>query len=226
MKKMDNKFKKKIKGIIFDLDGTLLDTIKDISESFNRIFNKHSLPVYSINDYKKNIGNGINNLLLNLSSDIKLSNKFIKQLTNEFINDYSMNCCVFTQLYPGIKEMLNELNIKNIKMTILSNKMDFITQKIVKTYLYNWKFEVVLGESKKFPKKPNPLSALYILKKVDLKNDEIIIIGDSDIDIQTAKNINSFSIGVTWGYRERSLLISSKADLVIDNPKFLCDIIN
>jgi phosphoglycolate phosphatase len=140
------------------------------------------------------------------------------------INEYREMCTLKTKPYDGIVELLENLTSQNIKMAVFSNKADELTKKIASEIFPN-NFDKAVGLSKEALKKPNPFEAIEISKKWNLKPEEILFVGDSDIDMQTAINANMFPVGVTWGYRTEEELKTSGAKLVINSPLELIEIV-
>ncbi|WP_394776375.1 HAD family hydrolase [Flavobacterium sp.] len=214
----------KFKGIIFDLDGTLVNSLEDISDAMNVVLTSLNHPTHTYDTYQYFIGSGLRNLV---SKALPASNNSDEQIEICFdcmINEYREICTLKTKPYEGIVELLNNLISKDIKLAVFSNKADELTKKIA-TEIFPDYFENAVGLSTEALKKPNPFEALQISKSWNLKPEEILFVGDSDIDMQTAKNANMLAVGVTWGYRTEQELIESGAKLVINNPLELIEIL-
>ncbi len=210
--------KKKFKAIIFDLDGTLLDTIDDIAYCANKILKKYNFPLHKTYRYKLFVGDGIETLVYKILPKDKREPKLIKEIVSRIKLEYKNNFANKTKVYTGIMDLLNMCQLKNIKMSILSNKPDKFTKIMVKHFFPQIKFSFVFGTKKNLPKKPNPTTALLIAKKLKLKLNEFVYLGDTDTDMQTAKNAKMFAVGVLWGFRTRNELIKSGANIVIKSP--------
>jgi len=206
----------KYKGIIFDLDGTLVNSLEDISDAMNSVLKGLNFPIHNYDTYQYFIGSGLRNLV---SKALPESNNSIDEIETCFesmVKGYRETCTIKTKPYDGIIELLDNLVSRNIKLAVFSNKADELTKKIVADIFPNY-FSNVVGLSIESLKKPNPFEAIAISEKWNLKPEEIIFIGDSDIDMQTAVNANMFPVGVTWGYRTEEELKASGAKLVIHN---------
>ena len=204
----------KYKGIIFDLDGTLVNSLEDISDAMNSVLKGLNFPIHNYDTYQYFIGSGLRNLV---SEALPESNNSIDEIETCFesmVKGYRETCTIKTKPYDGIIELLDNLVSRNIKLAVFSNKADELTKKIVADIFPNY-FSNVVGLSIESLKKPNPFEAIAISEKWNLKPEEIIFIGDSDIDMQTAVNANMFPVGVTWGYRTEEELKASGAKIVI-----------
>jgi len=214
----------KFKGIIFDLDGTLVNSLEDISDAMNAVLTGLNYPTHTYDTYQYFIGSGLRNLV---SKALPASNNSEEQIETCFdcmITEYREICTLKTKPYEGIVELLKNLTSKNIKLAVFSNKADELTKKIASEIFPNH-FDAAIGLSTEELKKPNPFEALEISKKWNLKPEEILFVGDSDIDMQTAQNANMFPVGVSWGYRTEKELFESGAKLVITSPSGLLEIL-
>jgi len=214
----------KFKGIIFDLDGTLVNSLEDISDAMNIVLTGLEYPTHTYDTYQYFIGSGLRNLV---SKALPASNNTEEQIETCFecmVNEYRKICTFKTKPYEGIIELLENLSSKNIKLAVFSNKADELTKKIATEIFPNY-FDSAVGLSTELLKKPNPFEAIEISKKWNLKPEEILFVGDSDIDMQTAINANMFPVGVSWGYRTEEELKASGAKLVINNPLELPEIL-
>lgn len=214
----------KFKGIIFDLDGTLVDSLHDISDAMNTVLESLNYPTHTYDTYQYFIGSGLRNLV---SKALPASNNKEEQIEICFkmmIQEYRKICTSKTKPYDGIVELLENLTSQNIKLAVFSNKADELTKKIASEIFPNH-FDAAVGLSTEELKKPNPFEAIEISKKWNLKPEEILFVGDSDIDMKTAVNANMFPVGVSWGYRTEEELKSSGAKLVINNASELIEIL-
>jgi len=206
------------RAVIFDLDGTLLDSIEDLSDSMNAVLKDAGYPIHEIQSYKYFVGNGMEKLVFNALPQEYRCEDTIKKLTEKMNQEYDKRWNVKTHPYDGIAELLDALITKNIDMAVLSNKPDKFTKIIVKELLSNWKFHVVYGERKFVPKKPDPTGAIEIAHTLGLKPREIIYLGDTNTDMQTAISAGMYAVGALWGFREKDELVSSGAKAVIQKP--------
>ncbi|WP_281867244.1 HAD family hydrolase [Flavobacterium sp. GSB-24] len=214
----------KFKGIIFDLDGTLVNSLEDISDAMNTVLTGLNYPTHNYDTYQYFIGSGLRNLV---SKALPASNNSEEQIENCFdcmIDTYREVCTIKTKPYEGIVELLDNLASQNIKLAVFSNKADELTKKIAAEIFPNY-FDAAVGLSTEALKKPNPFEALEISKKWNLKPEEILFVGDSDIDMQTAVNATIFPVGVSWGYRTEGELLASGAKVVIHNPSDLIQLL-
>ena len=205
------------KAIIFDLDGTLLNTIMDLSETVNIVLQKHSFPLHSIEEYKYFLGKGIV-VLCRKAFPAEINEGDFQQYLKEVEDVYKVRQTLKTRPFDGITEMLKELNNLGIKIAILSNKPHEFTGTTVGHYFPNIKFEVIYGARDGFERKPSPDSPLEIAKIMNLKPEELYFVGDSETDIKTGRNANMHSIGVEWGYRKKLELEEAGATYIISRP--------
>jgi phosphoglycolate phosphatase len=214
----------KVKGVIFDLDGTLVNSLQDIADSMNMVLQSYGYPTHSYEEHQSFIGSGIRSLV---SKSLPLAHNNEKQIDccfNAMIEVYRDNCTRKTKPYDGIIELLDNLISRNIKLSVLSNKSDEFTKKITHALFPNY-FNPVVGLSNEKLKKPNPFVAVEISKTLAIKPEEIIYIGDTGIDMQTANNANMFAVGVLWGFRPKEELISNGAKYLLSNPLDLIQIL-
>ncbi|OXB02880.1 HAD family hydrolase [Flavobacterium oncorhynchi] len=214
----------KFKGIIFDLDGTLVDSLHDISDAMNTVLESLNYPTHTYDTYQYFIGSGLRNLVSKALPSTNNSDEQIEICFESMINEYREICTLKTKPYEGIVELLENLTSQNIKMAVFSNKADELTKKIASEIFPNY-FDTAVGLSIEELKKPNPFEAVEISKNWNLKPEEILFVGDSDIDMQTAVNAKMFPVGVSWGYRTEEELKTSGAKLVINNASELIAIL-
>ena len=210
--------KKKFKGIIFDLDGTLADTLEDIAGSMNRVLASNNFPARPVNDYKLLVGRGLDNLVAQSLPAEARHPDIIRHCLDRMIMDYNVNCLVKTHLYNGVKEVLSSLEKQKIKMAVFSNKAEPLTLKIVSSLMPDVPFIKVAGARPDMPKKPDPSGALDIIRLMKASPDEIIYVGDSDVDMITAVKAGMYPVGVSWGFRSRDELNDNGAAIILDNP--------
>ena len=207
----------KFKGIIFDLDGTLVNSLEDIADAMNSVLRNLNYPTHAYEDYQYFIGSGLRNLV---SQSLPVSHNDEKNIDSCYqmmVAEYRDNCTRKTAAYEGIIELLDHLISQNIKLSVFSNKADALTKEITIALFPNY-FDPIVGLTTEALKKPNPSEALAISKSMGLKPEEIIFVGDSGIDMQTATNANMFAVGVSWGYRPKKELIENGAKQVLNHP--------
>jgi len=213
-------------GIIFDLDGTLVDSLQDIAYSMNQVLLKHDLPQYDLATYRYFIGEGIKNLVRKALSEAQRNEKAVAKFLEEMVEEYSKHCLDQTLPYEGIEQMLDALTDRKLKLAILSNKVDKLTQLIASKLLAQWEFVEIMGSREDIPRKPDPTAALLISKKLEVSPEKIIFVGDTGIDMETAKEAGMYAVGVSWGYRDVEKLIDNGSDQIITNPMDLINILD
>jgi phosphoglycolate phosphatase len=206
-----------INAIIFDLDGTLLNTLGDISDSVNRILSDEGFPIHTLEEIRGFIGHGTKSLIYNSLPPDMRDNNSVKKYLDAFLIDYDQNYYKKTFPYNGVPETLDELTKKGIVMAVLSNKQDRLTKKCIDKLLPEWKFEIVLGSNDSFPLKPDPAGALYISEKLNIPPEEFLFLGDSVVDIQTALSAGMLPVGALWGFQPDKLE-GSGAHALIKHP--------
>jgi phosphoglycolate phosphatase len=214
----------KFKGVIFDLDGTLVNSLEDIADAMNSVLEDFNYPTHCYNNYQYFIGSGLRNLVSKALPATNNDEKNIDICYDLMIEKYSVNCTRKTKPYDGIRELLDILISQNIQLSVFSNKSDELTKKVVADLFPNY-FSPVVGLSVEALKKPNPHEAIEISKSLGLKTEEIIFVGDSGIDMQTATNANMHAVGVSWGYRTEEELIAQGAKHIVHHPLDLIQIL-
>lgn len=209
--------------IVFDFDGTLLDTLKDLTDSVNYVLNKYGYPVRSIDEIRRFLGNGIAKLL-ELSIPNGLSNPKFKICLEELKEYYSKNMNNKTGSYKGINELLEQLVKKGYKIGVASNKFDEALKELNKQYFGKY-IKVAIGQTENRRKKPAPDIVFKVLEELNSTVDKAIYVGDSEVDVNTAKNSGLICVGVTWGFRDKEVLAQEGADYIIDKPLDLLEIL-
>lgn len=213
----------KYNTIIFDLDGTLLNTLYDLRDSLNEILIKFGYEEKSIEDLKRFVGNGVDNLV-RLSVPETCGKEKIGKILIEFRELYSHNLQNKTRPYHGIMELLLDLNRYNYKLGIVSNKFDSAVKELSGIYFGNL-IQVAIGETDHIKRKPAPDSVYAAVRELGSELGKTILVGDSETDVRTAKNAGIPCTGVTWGFRCREILHAEGADYIIDTPRELMTII-
>ena len=213
-----------IKGLIFDLDGTLIDSIKDITTAVNLALNEYGFDEVSLDFVRKNTGKGFRILIQDSLPEVK-DDKLIDEITELYTIKYSEHYKDETKAYKGIKETLKALQDKGIKLAVNSNKKDLYTKNLMKKIFPNINFISVYGEREGIKNKPDPTTANEIIEKMGLKKEEVLYVGDSEVDIKTSKNANLKSIGCKWGFRKEEVLIQEGATYIIDRPEEILKIV-
>jgi phosphoglycolate phosphatase len=214
----------KFKGIIFDLDGTLVNSLEDISDAMNSVLTELNYPTHTYDSYQYFIGNGLRKLVARALPPTNNTEDEVEFCFENMLKTYDINCVQKTKPYNEIAELINDLHSKGFKLAVFSNKADELTKKVTEALFPNL-FDTIAGLTTEELKKPNPFKAIEISKNWNLKPEEILFIGDSDVDIETALNAEMFPVGVTWGYRTEEELKASGAQVVINNPLELLQIL-
>ena len=214
------------KAVIFDLDGTLLDTLQDLGESTNRVLKSMDFPEHPLSAYNTFVGNGLEMLVTRSLPLEQRSESNIQTAMERFRADYGENWHVNTTMYRGIHEMLDELSQLPIPLCILSNKPDDFTQLCVKTLLPHWDFSLVFGVRQEVEKKPAPDGVHEICQRLGVSASDTLFVGDSSVDMQTAGNAGCDSVGVLWGFRGEKELRDNGAKFIISQPGDLIKICN
>lgn len=212
-----------INTIIFDLDGTLLNTLEGLKNSTNFALKKFNCPEITLEQTRSFVGNGVRKLIERAIQNGEQNPDFEKCL-NTFKEHYSKTMYQKTVAYDGIEDMLTELKKRGVKTGVVSNKFDTAVKELCKNY-FDGLIIVAIGESPDVRKKPAPDSVLKAMEILGAKPENTLYVGDSDVDIQTAKNTNLKSVGVTWGFRDRELLEEEGADFIINTPCELLELI-
>ena len=205
-------------AIIFDLDGTLADTLEDIADNMNRVLAENGFPPHAYDAYRYFVGGGLHNLVVQCLPQHAQTDDIIARCYASMISEYNKNCINKTRLYDGIPELLDTLSSQGVRMAVISNKADMLTQKICAVLLKNWKFEAVIGASEHFPRKPNPASALFVAQQMKIPPEKICYLGDSDVDMKTATAAGFYPVGVAWGFRPVKELLENGAKKIIQHP--------
>jgi len=204
--------------IIFDLDGTLLDTLEDIAISANFALTTLGFQVHESVKYRYFVGEGVFKLFENIFASNPQSQEIIHQAVTLFESHYAKQFNQNTKLYDGISKMLTFLQKRGFKMAILSNKPDSFTKLCAIKYLREWKFDVVYGAREGIPRKPHPKGALDIADILCVKPDVCYYLGDTMIDMQTANSAGMIALGALWGFREEAELKEHGAQYLVKTP--------
>ena len=216
------------KAIIFDLDGTLLDTVEDITDAVNRVLSKNGFPTHTLDAYRCIVGYGTRMLMTRVLPEEKKNDHTISLCVRMLREDYDQNWNVKTKRYLGIDKMLEGITELGLRMAILSNKSHRITTLSVETFLPHWTFDIVQGQCDTIPLKPDPSGALKIAKQLDILPSDFLFVGDTAVDMKTAVAAGMFPAGVLWGFRPDELkrsgakkLISAPTELLnlLDSPQ-------
>lgn len=214
------------RAVLFDLDGTLLDTLEDLAGSGNAVLEAQGLPVHSVESYRTFIGDGMRKLVERIFPPGAVSDPAVlDQRLREYKLAYQDRWNNKTKVYPGISGLLSELSERGVKTAVLTNKAQAFAEKCVEEYLAEHRWNVVIGQREGVPHKPDPAGALEALAVMGLEISEALFVGDSAVDMQTASNAGIQAVGVSWGFRDREELVNHGASVVIDEPGELLDLL-
>lgn len=206
------------KAVVFDLDGTLLDTLDDIANSMNSILTNAGYPAHPKEAYRYFIGEGLEALVRKTLPEKDSNPENIAKYFGQMKTVYHERWNEKTKPYEGIKETLKELNTKNIPVCVFSNKAHEFTSMMVNELLAEYEFAVVKGSFPGIPKKPDPTVALAMAKELNVLPQNILYIGDTDTDMQTANNAGFYPVGALWGFRTADELTTNGAKTLIKHP--------
>jgi len=216
--------KQKHSGVIFDLDGTLVDTLGDIAASMNRAMKLHGFPEYRAEEYRDKVGWGIKRLaFLALPEDAR-NEETAALVAADASLFYAEVPLVYSRPYPGILELVSILNQKKIRIAVLTNKPDPVAQKVIAGLFPPLSFNSVQGETNGKPRKPDPACVWELLVDIDRSPSDVVFAGDSEIDMETALAAGCFPLGVSWGYRPRKTIEAAGARRIIERPEELLEL--
>ncbi|MDD2960909.1 MAG: HAD family hydrolase [Muribaculaceae bacterium] len=210
---------------IFDLDGTLLNTITDLGMATNYALGKNGFPSHLITSYPNFVGNGVRKLIERTLPSDATDSDTIDRLLIDFKEYYDGHNTDYTEIYPGIINLIEGLNLLGVRIAVASNKYQSATEKIIKHYFPNLEFAAIEGQREGIPVKPDPSIVFSILEKANVIKQDAIFIGDSGVDMETARRACVDSIGVTWGFRGENELRRAYAMYVVDKPENILEII-
>lgn len=213
----------KYKAVIFDMDGTILNTLEDLKNATNYSLRQFGMPEHSLEEVRMFVGNGIRKLV-ERAVPAGTSEEKIAQVFDVFLEYYEIHSADNTSPYPGILELVEKLKKSGIKTAVSTNKADVPAQELGREY-FNGIFDLIVGQQDGLKVKPAPDSVNKILSILDIQKKDAIYIGDSDVDVQTAKNSGLDFIGVSWGFRGREFLEKNGAKNIVDNANEILDLV-
>jgi phosphoglycolate phosphatase len=216
----------KFKAVIFDLDGTLLNTLEDLADSMNCVLERNRLPKHDPAAYKYFVGDGIEMLVRRALPFEVAGETDFQRFVQEMKSEYAFRRLLKTRPYAGVPEMLAAFAAAGFAMAVLSNKPDDASREIVQAFLPNIAFRVVLGATPDRPKKPDPAAALEIALRLAIPPEDFLFIGDTSIDMQTARAAGMFPVGALWGFRTAEELIASGAKVLAAEAEDLIPLIS
>ncbi len=207
------------KAVIFDLDGTLVDSLADLSDSVNLMLESYGFPTHEMEKYRYFVGNGSKKLMeRTLPRDKAASAEFVEEALAKYKAIYKERLLEKTRPYNGVRELLEELKSRGIPLGVCTNKHNDAALTIVKILFAPGTFEEVLGDRPGFPKKPNPATPLEIASHLGVKPDEVAYLGDTSVDMETAVHAGFLPVGVLWGFRPEEELVKSGAKVLLKAP--------
>lgn len=209
----------KYKLAIFDMDGTILDTLVDLANTMNYALNKAGLPERSLEEIRSYLGNGMLELI-RMSAPEGADEKTLATLKESFVEHYKAHCGENTRPYAGVVELIEELRAEGMLTAVVSNKPDFGVQLLVKEH-FPTSFDAAVGERVGIAKKPAPDSVNEVLRELGVAREEAVYIGDSEVDVATARNAGIAGIAVTWGFRDEDYLLELKPKVLVHDMQEL-----
>ncbi len=213
------------RAVIFDLDGTLLDTLEDIAGALNRVFARRGLATHPVDAYRYFVGSGAEELVIRALPEENRRGEAVRELVTAFQSEYRAGWNLKTRPYPGVSEMLDRLRREDIPSAVLSNKPEAFTVIAVKEYFPDHSFAAVIGQREGIPLKPDPAGAREIGRIFGLPAPEIIFLGDTGVDMETARRAGNFPVGASWGFRPVEELREHGAEAIIDRPEEIFELI-
>jgi phosphoglycolate phosphatase len=215
------------RAVLFDLDGTLLDTLEDLGRSTNTVLAREGFPLHTLPAYKQFVGEGITMLVRRAvpkekSGDEALVGRLVAALRKE----YTAHCMDATHAYGGTSELLAKLGERGIAIAVLSNKPEDMVQKLLKHYFFTVSFDAVAGAGEAFPRKPDPAGALDIARRLRIVPEDFVFLGDSKTDMETATAAGMYPVGALWGFRDADELLAYGAKALIKHPSELIALLN
>ena len=211
------------RAVIFDLDGTLVDSLEDLADSMNAALQLHGYPVHPVDSYRYFVGDGIRELARRVLPAGQLDEAELTKMVQAMSAEYEQRWNVKSRPYAGIGELLDRLGELGLPIAVLSNKPDLFTQKMIATLLPRWQFAPVFGARAGVPVKPDPQGALEIAATWGISPAEIVYLGDTATDMKTAVAAGMQALGATWGFRTREELVSAGARWIVNHPLDVMD---
>ncbi len=214
------------RAVVFDLDGTLIDSLEDLADAVNQALLVNGFPTHETGCFRHFIGSGAFVMVKRALPERNRDEITVGKCLDDFNSIYSRSFDTKTTLYEGIPELLDELLRRNMKIAILTNKPQEFTEKYVRNLLSSWSFEVVLGQRDEIPRKPDPSGAIRILEELGIESSQTVYLGDSGVDMLTAVGAGMLPVGVLWGFRTGDELRRNGARHLIETPMDLFSIID
>ena len=216
----------KFSAVIFDLDGTLLDSLPDIAAAANEVLQQQGFPIHSLDAYRYLVGEGVVRLFVKALPQDQAGESLVADCVRRFHETYDRTWNLHSRSFEGIAQLLTELTRRQMALAVLSNKPHEFTRKCVEHYLGRFPFQAVEGTRDGMARKPDPAPAVAIAAQLALPASEFAFVGDTAVDMQTATAAGMYAIGASWGYREVDELQAAGARTVIDCPAQLVDLLD
>ncbi|MDY6913672.1 MAG: HAD hydrolase-like protein [Planctomycetota bacterium] len=215
----------KYKAVLFDLDGTLLDTIVDLADAMNVVLARMGFPAHPVEPYKYFVGNGLVNIVRRALPEDSRDEETVALAAAGMSEQYAKHWAEKSRPYDGVRQLLDELAARNIAMAVLSNKPDEFTRQMVAHFFDGCPFSLVFGARPDVPLKPDPAAAIEIAGRLDIPPAEFLYLGDTGTDMQTACAAGCYAVGATWGFRPADELTENGAKTLIKHPAELLELI-
>lgn len=209
--------------IVFDMDGTILDTLEDLKNSMNHSLKLHNMPERTLDEIRSFVGNGIRRLIELAVVEGTCSEK-IDEIYKDFMKHYEVHCADFTRPYNGVNDLIKNLRNRGYKTAVVSNKADAAVQDLCIQY-FPGLFDLAIGERSEIAKKPAADMVNLALEQLQVSKENAVYIGDSDVDVATARNSNLDMIAVDWGFRTRKFLMEQGAETIVSNPEEILELV-
>ena len=203
--------------LIFDMDGTILDTLEDLKNSMNHTLRLHNMPERTLDEIRSFVGNGIRRLIEQAVVE-GTSEEKINVIHKDFMEHYEVHCADFTRPYDGVNDLITKLRNRGYKTAVVSNKADAAVQDLCVQYFPHL-FDLAIGETPNVARKPAPDMVNLALEHFKIPREKSVYIGDSDVDVATARNSKLDMIAVDWGFRSRDCLIEQGAKIIVSTPE-------
>ncbi|MBR4911148.1 MAG: HAD-IA family hydrolase [Clostridia bacterium] len=214
-----------IKAVLFDLDGTLADSLLDLAKSTNYAIGKFGYPARETERYKYYAGDGMPKMIERALPEDGKNPENVAKILPVFLEYYGKHYCDNTKAYPGMVELIDSLKDRGITVAVVTNKAQEMAEKVVGK-LYGGRFDLILGKCEGIPPKPDPTAALIAMKKLGVTPEDCVFVGDSEMDVKTGVNSGAYPVGVLWGFREKEELLGGGAKKIIERPQELLAIID
>lgn len=213
-----------IKAVLFDLDGTLVDSLTDLADGVNRAIAKKGFQTHPVDAFKYFVGDGIPKMIERALPENRRDSNTVNEIKKDFLEYYSLHYADNTYAYKGMPELVTTLKEQGFIVAVVTNKQQDMADEVVKS-LYGDAFDLIFGKRDGIPAKPDPTAALMAMEQLGVTPKECIFIGDSGMDVATAVNSGAVPVGELWGFRQKDELLKNGAKYIINKPEELLDII-